>query len=495
MKIDRRFFMVAGSTGAVAGLTMPQGETKASTKMPAVDPAALLHDVERRTFNFFWQTVNKANGLIPDRWPGKSACNVSVVGFALVAWGVGAERTWITRDEARSVTLTTLKFFDSLPMGEDVSGMAGYKGFYYHYLDFNTGLRAGVSEMSSIDVALLHMGFLFSAEFFATDHADEVEIRRLAKKLVDLSEWNWLQKNGQDGLIPMNWTPETGFSAWVWRGYSEAKCMYLLAEGSETHPVEPGTWEKWQATWPNNWTLEGDMRHIGCAPLFTHQYTEMWVDFRGIQDDLMRREALDYFENSRRATYANQDYCIRNPKGWKGYAAHVWGLTACNGPAEAKATYNGKDVQFWRYAMRGPDTSIGGIDDGTIAPTAAVTSIGLTPEISIPCMVKMYEAYGGAIYGEFGFVQSFNRSFTYPFIPLTGGGRLHKRFGWVDDAIFSLEHGSMIGMIANYRAETVWKAMRTSAHLRRCLRAVKFSGGWLSLYRSSRNTEHQSAQK
>ena len=422
--------------------------------------------------------MRRGERLVPDIWPAHSPCNLSNIGFALVAYGVGAERGWITRREAREITLTTLKFFDSLPMGSSRKGVAGYRGFYYHYLDLESGLRATDStEISCIDVALLHLGFLFSAVWFDGDSQEEAEIRKLAHKLVNLAEWDWFQRNGTQKLLPMGWQPESGFNTYRWSGYSEAKGMYLLALGSENHPIDRDSWDAWTSTFNNNWRGVGLRRHLGCAPLFTHQYSEMWIDFRGIQDELMREAGFDYFENSRRATYDNRDYCIRNPNGWRGYGQNVWGLTGSNGPGNLAAPYLGRQVQFHAYAMRGPNTSPGGIDDGTIAPTGAISSIPFAPEICIPAMQELYRQYGEAIYGEYGFIEAFNPSFTSSH--LSSSGKIHPVAGWVDDNYFSLDQGSIVGMIANYKSESVWRPMRRSAHLIRSLKLAKFAGNWL----------------
>ena len=475
--IDRRAFLRVSSGALLAGVLGQLPLTARASPAAATD-RELIDDVERRTFNFFWETVNRENGLVPDLWPAKSSCNVSTLGFALVAYAIGVERGWITRAEARRVTLRTLAFLHSRPMGTKSRGCGGHRGFHYHYLDMETGLRAtDDTEVSCIDAALLHLGFLFAAGWYDQDGVEESTIRFLAIQMVNAAEWDWFQHHGTGGLLPMGWTPEKGFNAWRWSGYSEAKGMHLLALASERHPIRADSWEKWTATFASHWRGAGETRHLACAPLFTHQYSEMWIDFRGLRDPLMREAGFDYFENSRRATYANRDYCIRNPLGWRGYAADVWGLTGSDGPG-VEATYRGRRVDFPRYAMRGPQDAPGGIDDGTLAPTAVIGSLPFAPEICMPALREIFRTYGPAIYGQYGFKEAFNPSLAEA-ESLSRRVPLDPVAGWVCENYFSLDQGPIVGMIANHRNEAVWRVMRKSVHLRRALRRAGFGGGWL----------------
>lgn len=477
MGLTRRATLAGASGIGLAGM-FPLAGCGSQFKPPPLSDRALIDDVEQRAFRFFWETVNRRNGLVPDLWPARTPCNLCSVGFALVNYGVGVERGWVSRDEARALTLTTLRFFDNLPMGEGRRGFGGYRGMPYHYLDMQTGLRAGDSEISCIDVALLHMGFLYAAEWFDGPDTGEVEIRRLAHKLVNAADWAWFAQPADGGILTMGWTPEKGFNAYRWAGYSEAKCMVLLALASENHPIPASSWKRWTDSCAPHWREFEGRRYLGCAPLFTHQYSEMWIDFRGIRDDLMRKAGMDYFENSRIATLANRDYCQRNPMGWQGYSQNLWGLTGSNGPGIMKGSYRGKSVQFKGYAMRGPDTAPGGFDDGTVAPTGAICSMPFAPEVSIAALGYMYRQYGHAIYKNYGFVEAFNPSFIETGLS-SPAGRVVPGAGWVDDNYFSLDQGPIVGMIANYKNGSVWGVMRKSSHLLRALKLAKFSGGWL----------------
>lgn len=191
----------------------------------------------------------------------------------------------------------------------------------------------------------------------------------------------------------------------------------------------------------------------------------------------MMRKSLDYFENGRQATYENRAYCIRNPMRWRGYSENIWGLTGSNGPADLIAAYGGVPRQFRRYAMRGPDTSPGGSDVGTVGPTASVCAIAYAAEIAVPAIRALYEEYGKAIYRRLGFVEAFNPSFTYH--GLIASGRVFRYTGWVEDDYFSLDQGPIVGTIANHKKYCVWRIMRKPEHLRRAWKLANFRGGWL----------------
>jgi len=173
--------------------------------------SGLLTDIEQRTFEFFWERVNHRNGLMPDRWPAPSPCSITATGFALTAWPIGVERGWITRDQARDITLLALRFMDQLPQGEQPSGTSGYRGFFYHFLDVETGLRFGQSELSTADTSWLQLGMAFAQSWFNQENDSEKEIRALAQRLLDRTEWDWMQANSTGGkgnlvgLVPGEW--------------------------------------------------------------------------------------------------------------------------------------------------------------------------------------------------------------------------------------------------------------------------------------------------
>ncbi len=461
-----------GSTTAPGAGAPPSPDPRFG--LPPVAADALLDDLEQRSFRYLWETADPATGLVPDRWPTESFCSVAAVGFALSACPVAVVRGWVTREQAVQRVLTTLRFFASAPQGPAPTGMTGYKGFFYHFLDMKSGTRFGRTELSTVDTALFIAGALHCQSFFDGHTADEQRIRSLADELHAGVDWPWSQVRPPS--IGHGWHPETGHIASDWKGYNESMLVYLLALGSPTHPVAPEAWDAWTSTYGRSWGSEYGQTYLRFPPLFGHQFTHAWVDFRGLHDAYMRERGLDYFENSRRATYAQRAYAIANPEGWAGYGADVWGVTACDGPADVQREYGGRLRRFISYAGRG----MGGAqahDDGTIAPYAAGSSAPFAPEIVLPALAAMRERYGAQILGRYGFF-AFNPSFGYTDVKLTHG-RVVPGLGWVDTDYLGIEVGPLLMMLANHRGELVWKAMRGNAHLKRGLQRAGFSGGWL----------------
>jgi hypothetical protein len=449
-------------------------EYRSPTKAgPVVDP--FLIDLEQRTFRFFWDTANPANGLIPDRYPTPSFSSVAAVGFSLTAYPVGVERGYVARKDARRRVLTTLRFLRDAPQGFRASGYAGYRGFFYHFLDMKTGLRYGDSELSTVDTAILVAGALFCQSYFDRADAEEAEIRRLADEIYRRVDWQWAQANAP--AITLGWSPEEGFLPYDWRGYNEAMLVYLLALGSPTHPVGPDAWDEWTSTYDKtSWRTLFGQEFLNFAPLFGHQYTHVWIDFRKLQDAYMRRRGLDYFENTRRAIYAQRAYAISNPRRCKGYGATVWGITASDGPADVEIGEGATARRFLAYAARGAGD--GAHDDCTLAPTAVVASLPFAPELAMPAVLDMHERFGEHIYAKYGFLDAFNPSFDFAGVPLAHG-RCITGFGWVDGDYIGIDQGAILAMIENYRSAMIWDVTRTNPYVRRGLERAGFEGGWL----------------
>lgn len=465
--------MLGGAVAAAAAGAVPAAAAIAPQSR-ALPP--FYADIERRTFNFFWETVNRNNGLVPDRWPTPSFCSIAAVGFALTSYPVGVERGWCKREEARDLTLTTLRFFWNAPQGPGPSGTTGHKGFFYHFIDMHTGLRFKQVELSSVDTTLLLLGMLFAGQYFDRDDAAEVEIRRLAQALYARADWNFFRSDGR-GPISMGWHPETGLIPSNWVGYNEGMMVNVLALGAPLHAAPDGLWGEWTKNYSRFWRGEGPTRHLAFGPLFGHQYSHIWIDFRGIRDAAMRVAGFDYFENSRRATWANRAYCIANPMGWDGYSKDIWGLTACDGPGGYGVRFKGKQLQFHGYAARGPIGQPDGRDDGTIAPTAALGSLPFAPEIVVPAAKAMMDRPG--LYSQYGFLDAFNPSFIFNEIPLQSG-TVDKLNGWVAKDYLGIDQGPILLQAANHRNDFVWRHMRRVPAIRRGLLRAGFTGGWLS---------------
>ena len=464
----------AGGCGRETSPPQSAATTPATPAQTTRELPELVGDLQRRTFDFFWETGNPDNGLIPDRWPTPSASSIAAVGFGLTTYGVGVENGWISREQAVDRTLATLRFFARAPQGRNKQGAAGYKGFFYHFIDMDTGLRAGVNELSTVDTALLLGGVLFAQTYYDQDNRKEDEIRRLADKIYRRVDWTWAQERAP--LISMGWSPEEGMLAYDWQGYNEALLVYVLALGSPTHAVEKDAYDAWTSSYPRTWGKFQGQEHLSFPPMFGHQYSHVWIDFRGIHDAFMRDKGIDYFENSRRAAYSQQAYAIENPGGWKGYGKNIWGLTASDGPTDASFEFNGETRLFRTYTARGAGIEHV-VDDGTIVPTAAAGSIAFAPEIVIPAIEAMHDRYGKDIYGEYGFLDAFNPSFTFAEAPLQHGRVTGS--GWVDGDYLGIDQGPIVLMIENYRSDFIWEVMRRNPYIQRGLQRAGFSGGWL----------------
>ena len=475
MLLHRRRFL-EGSSLLFAGAALPSF-TSASYAQPTRVLPAFYEEIEKRTFRFFWETVNRKNGLVPDKWPTPSFASIAAVGFALPAYAIGAARGWCSRAEARDLTLTTLRFFWNAPQGSGVTGFTGYKGFFYHFLDMQTGLRYRNTELSSVDTTILLMGVLFAGQFYDRNDPVEQEIRKLAHALYARADWNHFRSDGRPG-ISMGWHPENGLIARSWDGMNEGMFVYVLALGAPVHAVPANSWNVWTASYPPFWRGAGPTRRIAFAPLFGSQFSQIFIDFRGIRDEVMRGAGFDYFENSRRETYANRAYCAANPMQWAGYSNLVWGLSACEGPGNAQLPYRGTRRTFFGYAARGPINEPDGRDDGTIAPAAALGSLPFAPEIVIPTARALMAEQGGRVFGRYGFLDSFNPSFTFTGVPIEGGV-VDPKLGWTAGDYLGLDQGPILLQAANYRDDFVWRRMRQVPAIRLGLHRAGFTGGWL----------------
>ena len=432
-----------------------------------------IPELQQRTFDWFWDTTNPQNGLVPDRWPEPPFASIAAVGFGLSAYPVGVERGWVSREQASERTLNTLRFFWNAPQGESATDVTGYRGFYYHFIDMEGGERFRDVELSTIDTALLIGGVLTVGEYFDGDNPAEREIRELADSLYLRVEWDWFQR--EDGLITMAWRPERGFGPAAYQGYDEAMILYLLALGSPTHPVEARAWSAFTSTY--EWADYYGQEHVNFAPLFGHQYSHLWVDFRGIQDAYMRGRGIDYFENSRRAALSQRAYAIDNPHNFVGYDEDVWGLTASDGPVGAKIVIDGVERQFRTYWARG--AAAGDVrDDGTLAPTAVGGSMPFVPELAVEALRTMRDRYGEHLYREYGFIDAFNPTLRGDH-PVTAGA-IVPGVGWFDDQYLGIDQGPIVLMIENYRTGLLWELLRDNEHIVRGLCRAGFSGGWIA---------------
>ena len=424
-----------------------------------------LEELQKRTFHFFWDLADKQNYQVPDRYPRNNFSSIAATGFGLTAYCIGAEKGFISREEAAGRVLNTLKVLWNLPQGPESAGISGYKGLFYHFLNPGDAKRFKEVELSTIDTGLLMAGVLSAQSYFDQDNETEQEIRNVADALYRRVEWDWALNDR--GLLSMGWHPEKGYIKAEWSGYNEAMILLVLAIGSPTHPIPAESWTKWCESY--QWAAFQGEEHVNFSPLFGHQYSQMYIDFKGIADPYMREKGIDYFENSRRATIANRAYCLENPGNFEGYGPDEWGLTACDGPKWEAREWKGDTIRFMEYSARGA-SSLHIVDDGTIAPTAAGGSAPFAPEICLPVLEHLWNAYYNDLVGEYGFKDAFNRSYTF----CEGCGN-----GWFDDDYLGIDQGPILIQTENYLSGLVWETMKKNPYIRNGLKSAGFTGGWL----------------
>jgi hypothetical protein len=413
------------------------------------------------TLDYYLKESNRVNGLIRDKTDPKAPASIAAVGMALATIPIIVERGVVPRELGASLALKRLRFFHASPHGPE-SDATGYQGFYYHFLDMDTGRRVWECELSTIDSAFLLAGMLTVGMYFDRDTAAEAEVRALAEALYQRADWNWARDGGP--TLTHGWRPESGFIPYRWEGYDEGLLLNVLGLGSPTHPLPPECYAAYCATY--QWKQIYDRELLYSGPLFTHQLSHQWIDFRGIRDRFMRDHGSDYFENTRQATFVQQEYAVRNPRGFVGYGEHCWGFTACDGPGWVKRKVAGVDREFFDYIARGAPF---GPDDGTVAPWVVVASLPFVPEVVIPT-VRQLAGLNLGMTRPYGFRPSFNQTFTVEGSP-TGW--------WVTPYHFGIDQGPVALMIENYRTEFIWNLMRRCPYVLAGLQRAGFTGGWL----------------
>lgn len=420
----------------------------------------MLEKVQRDSFRFFSTHANPANGLVRDTSQDGSPSSIAAVGFALTCYPIAVEHGWMPRAEALARTLAAVRFFADADQSGSKTG-TGYKGFFYHFLDMHSGERAWNSELSTIDTTLLVGGMLLAARYFDGDDASEAEVRSQVEAIYRRIDWRWAQ-NG-DGALSLGWTPERGFIRWRWIGYSEALLLYALALGSPSHSATADAYDQWLSGY--RWKRIYGHEYVYAGPLFIHQFSHVWIDFRDIFDAYMRERGLDYFENSTRATEVQREYARRNPYHWARYHDCCWGITATNGPGPAERVIGGRKRKFYGYAARGAPW---GPDDGTIAPWAAVASLPFAPDIVLPTIAYLAERHYHQG-NDLGFYSSFNPTWV------DDDGTV----GWACPWHIGLNQGPIVAMIENFRSGMIWRLMRECEPIVRGLERAGFAGGWL----------------
>jgi len=383
----------------------------------ALDDDALLDAVARATFDFFWYEANPDTGLIKDRSTPSSAASIASVGFGLAAIPIGIERGWISRDEGYARALTTLQTFAN-------GGVEGTHGFFFHFVDAQTGRRAWGSELSSIDSTLFIAGALTAAQYFA-----ETEVAQLAHQLYAQMDWQWMM-NGR-GMVSMGWKPESGFLDATWDHFDESILLYVLAIGSPTHPAPLSMWDAMRR--PVN--REGAYIYLPSEPLFVYQYPLAFLNLRGKEDKF-----ANYFNNTTRACERNRQFSLDRADSFTTYQHGVWGLSASDGPRGYRA-YGAED----------------GNHDGTIAPYASTACVPFTRDAALESMRAMLREYGVQVWGKYGFVSAFNADVD-----------------WYSVDYIGIDQGVILLMLANAQDGIVWDLFMQNPQVQQTLEAIGF---------------------
>jgi hypothetical protein len=383
-----------------------------------------LNDLESANFLFFWEQASPKTGMVKDRCNVQKTdegivASIAATGFGLTALCIAEKRGFISRGTALERVFTALRFlWKKVPH---------HRGFFYHFANINTGERVWDSEISSVDTAILLCGILTCREHFR--HPDVVQLANLIFSRVD---WTWLSED--TALLPHGWTPEIGFLPNRWDYYSELMMMYLLGLGSAAHPLKEGAWTAWKRL---IFEYEG-MRYIGSyAPLFVHQYSQAWFDFRGKRD-----KYADYFQNSVVASEVHRRFCIELGNQFPTYSDDLWGITASD---------SGKGYVVW-----GGPPAFGPID-GTAVPSASAGSLPFIPQASMRVLRSIRSKYGTA-WCKYGFVNAFN--------PLKN---------WYDPDVIGIDTGITMLMAENLRTGFIWNTFMKTPEAQRGMQRAGFN--------------------
>lgn len=393
------------------------------------DDDAFLEELERASFLFFRECAHPRTGLVKDRDRATGAtdlrvASIAATGFGLSAWCLADRRGWVSRAGVLDQVRKTLRFI--------AHELEHEHGFYFHFIDWETGRRMWNCEVSSIDTAILLCGVLTARAHFADD-----EIRSLASAIYDRADFDWLRNGG--ATLTHGWKPESGFLKSRWESYCELMMLYLLALGSNRHAISPESWHAWKR--PRFQYAGRDFIHDAHAPLFIHQYSHAWFDFRGRSD-----AHADYFQNSVQATRAHREFCAGLAGEFPHYSRGLWGISASD---SAKG-----------YVVWGGPPRFGPID-GTLVPCAVAGSFPFLPRECVDCLRLMRARFGAKIWQRYGFVDAFN--------PATG---------WVAPDVIGIDVGISLMMAENARTGFFNRTFGQNAEVQRAMRRAGFASGW-----------------
>lgn len=436
MKVTRREFLLAASSGIIAAplLSIGCNRDAKSTSSTATSSGTgepyqgtdeqLLDEIQRATFDFFWNEASPNTGQVKDRALAtgndtRRMSSIAATGFGLTSLCIADHRGYSKSSDIAERVRATLRFLANKLHNEH--------GFFYHFIDIETGQRWEKVELSSIDTSLLLCGVLTARQHFA-----DQEIKDLATKIYERVDWPWMQ-NGHK-TICMGWKPESGFLDAYWEHYCELMMIYLLAIGSSTHPIPPESWDAW--TRPKI-TYQGLTYISGNDPIFTHQYSQAWYDFRHKHDAY-----ANYYENSVTATKAHKLFCLSLHDKFPDYTDDLWGISA-------------SDWEHGYTAWGGPPPQ--GPIDGSIVPCATGGSLPFLFDDCMKVLRNIRGRYAKQAWRRYSFVDAFN--------PLDG---------WSDADVLGIDLGITMLMAENHRTGFVWETFMKNPETQSAMKKVGF---------------------
>ena len=427
--VTRREFLRLVQAGALlsplAWLPTCSKPKSSSGKPPTLSDDQLLDEIERTSFDFFWNEASSTTGQVKDRalangGDARTMSSIAATGFGLTALCIADSRNFHPSAEIKERVRITLKFL--------ANQMPHEHGFFYHFVDMNTGSRIDSCELSSVDTSILLSGVLTARQYFS-----DAEIQDLATSIYNRVDWQWMLNGGS--TLCMGWKPESSFLEGRWNHYCELMMIYLLAIGSTTHPIPPETWEAWSRPIIN---YQGIEYISGNDPLFTHQYSHAWFDFRNQRD-----KHADYFLNSVKATRAHKLFCLSLKQQFSDYSQDLWGISASDSAAG--------------YTAWGGPPALGNID-GSIVPCAVGGSLPFLFKDCMRVLQTIRNQYGNRAWTRYSFVDAFN--------PLTG---------WNDSDVLGIDLGITMLMAENQRTGLVWQTFMKNSEAQSAMQKVGFT--------------------